>query len=70
MIGPQMSSALVSSRLSKIDFFGDLHSINDIQVRDFVNDGATFETEFEHYCKFCGIFVDSPKNHNLYVPQK
>ena len=65
-----MCSVLASSRLSKIDWFGNLHSINDIQSQGFVQDDATFETEFEHYSQFYGPFVGSPSNQNMSGPHK
>ncbi len=64
-IGPQMHSAISRTRLSKLDFFGDLQTKEDYQ--DLVLFGnEMFEQEFEYYSNFCGTCADSPSNQNLY----
>ena len=65
-----MCSVLAYSRISKIDWFGNLYSINDLISQGFVQDDDTFETEFEQYSHFYGPFVGSPSNQNMSDPQK
>ena len=64
MIGPQMNSAISCTRLSKLDFFGDLQTTEDYwDLALFGND--MFEQEFEYYSNFCGTCDGSPLNQNL-----
>ena len=70
LIGPQMSSALYHTRLSKIDLFGDFHSINNIRSRGLSVNDATFDNELEYYSKFRVPSVGYPANQNLNGHQK
>ena len=63
LIGPQMLSVLAHTRLSKLNFFGDLATTSDPRASN-VGRGS-FEHEFEHYSKFCGPCVGSSSNENL-----
>ena len=57
------------SNLSKLGFFGDLKTSNDM-----VNSKAVFEdmihNEHEHYAQFCGPCVGSSVNENISGAQK
>ena len=60
LIGHQMRSELYHTRLSKIDIFGNLRSINNIQAHDISVNDATFDNELEHYYIFRCPYVLSP----------
>ena len=60
-IGPQTSSSLTYSRLSKLDVFGDLISIQYLQDMDISSEQMKIELEFEHnYYHLFGACVGSP----------
>ena len=46
-IGPQMRSALSHTRLSKLDLFGDLRTINNILAQGLSVNDDTFDNDLE-----------------------
>ena len=68
LIGPQMLSGLAHTRLSKLDFFGDLATTNDLWASDV--ECGLFEHDFEHYSNFCCPCVGSSSNENLSNAQR
>ena len=68
LIGPQMLSGLAHTRLSQLDFFGDLATTNDLRASNV--ERGSLEHEFEHYSNFCGPCVGSSSNENLSNAQR
>jgi hypothetical protein len=69
-IGPQMRLWLAFSRLSKLDSFGDLDSIETLQAENLLSEKIDVERDFKHYSQFCGSCVGTPANQNITNPQK
>ena len=67
--GQHILSAMAYSNLSKLDFFGDLKTSNDM-----VNSKAWYEdmiqNEHEHYSQLCGPCVGSRVNENISGAQR
>jgi hypothetical protein len=70
-IGHQLCSLLAYSRLTKLDFFGDLDSIGSVQAMSVSSEQQTTEQEFEqHHSHFCGACMGAPAHQNSSRPQK
>ena len=70
LIGSQIRSSLCRIRLSNIDIFGEIISINNLQSHGLSVNNDTFDNELEYYYKSCGTCVESHVNQNITGPRK
>ena len=62
LIAPNIRSAMAYSNMFSLDFFGDLRTASDLSGSGWAD--AMFNSELEHYSKFCGPCVGSASNQN------